>query len=253
MNFWNLENKTALVTAGSEGIGRATAQELLQLGATVLLVSCSESKLASARAFLGESRHLQTLAADLSEVSSRKLVEEKVRSLGPLDILVNNLGSADRGALTEMAQDRGDEQLRLNLTCSLDLTRRLFGPLKDARGSVINVTSVAAHRALPHRLWYGTAKAALEHATRHLAVEWGPQGIRVNAVAPWFTRTAMTAQALSDVAFTDKINSLTPLRRFAEPPVVDRAIAFLALPASQYSSGAVVRIDGGYLAQGGVG
>jgi tropinone reductase I len=103
---------------------------------------------------------------------------------------------------------------------------------------------------LPNRLAYGTTKAALDHFTRSLAVEWGPDGIRVNGVLPWFTRTEMVKSALEDAAFERDLIAATPLGRLAEPVDVARLVAFLALPDAAYVSGQLIAVDGGYLAQG---
>jgi len=122
--------------------------------------------------------------------------------------------------------------------------------LKASRGSVVNVSSVGGSRVLPDRVAYGTSKAALDYLTGYLAVEWGPDGIRVNAVLPWFTRTDMVQKVLEDRAFERKLIAATPLRRLAEPADVARAVAFLALPDSAYITGQLLAVDGGYLAQG---
>lgn len=103
---------------------------------------------------------------------------------------------------------------------------------------------------LPKLLALGTTKAALDHLTRSLAVEWGPDGIRVNGVLPWFTRTEMVKSALEDKAFERQLIAATPLRRLAEPGDVARVAAFLALPDSAYVTGQLIAVDGGYLAQG---
>ena len=116
--------------------------------------------------------------------------------------------------------------------------------------SVVIVTGATGSRVLPLRVAYGTSKAALDHLTRSLAVEWGPDGISVNAVLPWFTRTEMVQKVLDDAAFEQKLIAATPLRRLGEPSDVARAAAFLALRDSDCITGQLLAVDGGYLTQG---
>jgi len=120
----------------------------------------------------------------------------------------------------------------------------------SARGSIVNISSITSQVALPSRVLYGTSKAALDHLTRALAVEWGGDGIRVNAVLPWFTRTAMTTKVLDDPEWSERILQATPLARVAEPEDIARAAAFLAMPAAGFITGQLLPVDGGFLAKG---
>ena len=252
MNAWNLEGKIALVTGASEGIGFATVKELTTLGARVVMVSRSREKLERAASELSDGRFVETVAADLTTTSGRSAVIDRIAQLGKLDILVNNLGGSSKAKFVDTGLTDFEAQTQLNLVASLELTRLLASHLTASKGNIVNVTSIAAHRALPDRFWYGTAKAALEHATRHLASEWGPLGIRVNAVAPWFTSTRLTSAALADANFSDRLERLTPLRRLAKPEDIARVITFLTLPAAGYVTGVILPVDGGFLAQGGL-
>ena len=246
-NNWRLDGRVALVTGASEGIGFAIAQELIHLGAKVLIVSRSEKKLLAAS--LNSS--VLTLAADLTSKAGQESLFLKVKELGRLDILVNNLGQADRDPFIEMNEERADRQIAINLTANLSITKSLYPFLKECRGCVVNVSSVAGQRALPARLWYGLAKAGLDFSTKALASEWGKDGIRVNAVAPWFTRTPLVASVLDNKELSEKISSITPLGRVAEPTEIAHVVAFLAMPAASYMTGSIVTIDGGFTAQGG--
>lgn len=245
---WRLDGRTALVTGGSEGIGFAIARELVDLGARVLIVSRSEEKLAVAARELGVS----TLAADLTTAAGRSQVVAALVKHGQLDVLVNNLGQADRDSFNDMSDERAEHLLKINLTANLALTKSLYPFLRDSKGSVINVSSVAGQRALPNRLWYGLAKAAVDYSTKALASEWGAAGIRVNAVAPWFTRSPLVASILDDSKTTEKIRSITPLGRVAEPEEVARVVAFLSMSAASYVTGTVMTVDGGFTGQGGL-
>lgn len=245
---WRMEGLTALVTGGSEGIGYAIAKEFVSLGAKVLVVSRSEEKLTRVQQELGVS----VLSADLTTSEGREIVSREISKLGRLDILVNNLGQADRDSFMDMTTERAEMQVSINLTSNLSLTKILYPYLKEVRGSVINVSSVAGQRALPNRLWYGLSKSALDFATKALASEWGKDGIRVNAVAPWFTRTPLVASVLDNREVSEKILALTPLGRVAEPVEIARVVAFLGMPVSSYMTGTVVTVDGGFTAQGGL-
>lgn len=251
-NTWRLDGKIALVTGGSEGIGLAVAKELVSLGAEVIIASRSKTKLENAVAEIN-SENVSAVQADLSTASGQNLLLQNIVELGALDILVNNLGQADRGTFLEMDDSRIQSQIQLNLLATLSLTKSLYPYLKKAQGSVINVSSVAGQRALPNRLWYGVVKAGLDQATRALASEWGGDGIRVNAVAPWFTETPLTRSALSNPEMKKKILNLTPIKRVAAPQDIAKAVAFLAMPASSYVTGVILPVDGGYTAQGGLG
>lgn len=251
-NTWRLDGKIAIVTGGSEGIGLAIAKELVSLGAEVIIASRSKTKLENAVAEIN-SANVSAVQADLSTANGQNLLLQNIVERGALDILVNNLGQADRGTFLEMDDSRIQSQIQINLLATLSLTNSSYPYLKKARGSVVNISSVASQRALPNRLWYGVVKAGLDQATKALASEWGADGIRVNAVAPWFTETPLTRSALANPEMKQKILNLTPLKRVAAPLDIAKAVAFLAMPASSYVTGVILPVDGGYTAQGGLG
>ena len=177
---------------------------------------------------------------------------ERAKLLGELAALHEGHSgevAAFRRAAVDTALEDFRQMLEVNLLATFALCCAAHPHLKASRGSVVNVSSVTGSRVLPVRIAYGTSKAALDHLTRSLAVEWGPDGIRVNAVLPWFTRTEMVLKVLEDRDFERKLIAATPLRRLAEPADVARAVAFLALPDSDYISGQLLAVDGGYLPQ----
>ncbi len=235
--FWRLDGRTALVTGGTRGIGRAVADELASLGAKVIVV---------ARSVDPTCPH-ETLVADVT--TERASIVARIR--GPLHVLVHNAGTNVRGPLTSYEDSTIERLIHLNLTAPLLLSRDLHPQLKAAGdASVIHVGSVAGHLALPTGVAYASAKAGLAQAARTLALEWARDGIRVNTVAPWYTKTPLVEPVLADPAKLAGIIAATPLARVAEPHEIARPIAFLAMPAASYITGQCISVDGGMSIQG---
>ena len=244
---WQLRGRTALVTGGSRGIGRAIAEELKGLGADVMIVARDQAGLAEATQALG----VAGVAADVTTSVGRAAIVDAVRSRGPLHVLVHNAGSNVRGPLTSYDDATIERLLTLNLTAPLLLSRDLHPLLRDAHGaSVVHVGSVAGHIALATGVAYAAAKAGLAQAARTLALEWAADLIRVNAVSPWYTRTPLVEPILGKPETLANILARTPLGRIAEPREVATAVAFLAMPAASYITGQTLVVDGGMTIQG---
>lgn len=254
MNHWTLQGKTAVVAGASKGIGLATAEELLRHGAEVLFLARSEALIREAEeSFEARGWKAYGMVADIGEESQRMAVAERAEQLwGRLDILVNNVGTNIRKPTLEATFEDLRHVMDINAGAAFDLCLRLFPLLrKGKQSSVVNVASIAS---LTGVMWttaiYAMSKAALNRMTQYLAVEWGGEGIRVNAVNPWFIRTERVERVLSDPEKVRQIEKATPLGRVGEPEEVARAIAFLCMPAASYLTGLTLPVDGGFSQQG---
>ncbi len=229
---WSLRGRLALVTGGSRGIGLAVVEEFRALGADVIAVA--------------REAPVGGISADVTTPEGRAKIVDVIRERGALHVLVHNAGTNVRGPLTSYDDATIARLLDLNLTSPLLLSRDLHPYLRAAgSASVIHVGSVGGHVALPTGVAYGAAKAGLAQATRTLALEWARDGIRVNTVSPWYTRTPLVEPVLSDDKKLAAILGRTPLGRIAEPREIATAIAFLAMPASSYVTGQALVVDGG--------
>ena len=252
---WQLRGHTALVTGASKGIGYATARELAGLGADLLLVSRDEDYLEQVRVELGEDFpevRMLAFGADLTEAEERLAVFDWVADLGAsLSLLINNAGGNQPGATLDYAEEDYRAIFEQNLFSAFEMCRLAHPHLvQHANAAIVNVGSVSAMTYVRTGSPYGMSKAALHQLTRNLAVEWAVDGIRVNAVAPWYIRTQRSEPALADPDYLDEVLDRTPLRRIGEPEDVAAAIAFLCLPAATYITGQVLAVDGGFLNYG---
>lgn len=250
-----MDGQTALVTGASKGIGLACARELAALGADLLMVARDGDGLEAVRAELAEefpAVEARALAADLTREEDRLAVFDWIADLdAPLSVLVNNAGGNQPQAALDC--DDGDVRalLELNLVSAFALCR-LAHPHLLARpnAAIVNIGSVAGLRHVRSGTGVGLAKAALHQLTRNLACEWADDGIRVNAVAPWYVRTQRAESVLADPDTLDEVLERTPLGRIGEAEEVAAVAAFLCLPAAGYVTGQVVAVDGGFLALG---
>ncbi|MGY0561581.1 MULTISPECIES: SDR family oxidoreductase [unclassified Luteimonas] len=252
---WRLDGQLALVTGGSAGIGRAIARELLGFGARVVIVARDGNALELARDELLDEfpqGEVQALIGDVADDEQRREILDWVEDQGEgLNILVNNAGGNRSRRATEYAEDEWREIFEVNLFSAFELSRYAFPLLTQHPGScIVNVGSVAGLTHVRTGAPYGMSKAALHQMTRNLAVEWAAEGVRVNAVAPWYIRTRRTSGALADPDYLDEVLLSTPMDRIGEPEEVAAAVAFLCLPASSYVTGECIAVDGGFLRYG---
>ena len=253
---WRLDGQLALVTGGSAGIGRAVASELLGFGADVLLAARDVAALDAVRAELMEDfpeREVQAFVADVADDEQRRELLDWVEDQGEgqLDILVNNAGGNLSKPATDYADDEWRQIFEVNLFSAFELSRYAHPMLvRHPQSSIVNVGSVSGLTHVRTGAPYGMAKAALHQMTKNLAIEWAEDGVRVNAVAPWYIRTRRTSTKLADPDYLDDVLLRTPLGRVGEPEEVAAAVAFLCLPAAGYVTGECIAVDGGFLRYG---
>lgn len=252
---WRLDGQLALVTGGTAGIGRAIARELLGFGARVLVAARDADGLDATRMELEEEfpdGEIRTCVADVSDDEQRRELLDWVGDIDDgLNILVNNAG----GNITKAANDYTEDEWRgifeTNLFSAFELSRLAYPLLvKHAASAIVNVGSVSGITHVRSGAPYGMTKAAMHQMTRNLACEWAEDGIRVNAVAPWYIRTRRTSGKLADPDYLDDVLLRTPMGRIGEAEEVAAAVAFLCLPASSYVTGECIAVDGGFLRYG---
>jgi len=236
--FASLEGKTALVTGGSRGIGRAIALELARAGANVTVSYRSGKDEAEAVAEEAGAKAVQADVADTDE--AKRLVEEA----GELDILVNNAGVTRDGLLARMPDDDWSDVISTNLGGVFHTCRAAArGMMKRRAGSIVNVSSIVGLRGNPGQTNYAASKAGIIGFTKSLARELGTRGVRANVVAPGYVDTRLT-QVIAD-EMKQLMLANTPLGRFGTPEDIAAAVRFLCSDEAAFITGDVLLVDGG--------
>jgi len=253
LDQWMLTDTLALVNGATKGIGLACAQAFLDLGARVMIVARNpddvEHQLGSWRK---QGFDVHGIAADVADPSGREALFAEIScQWSHLDIVVNNVGTNIRKKSVEFSTEEYRHIMNTNMDATFDVCKRAYPMLKKSKaGALVNMLSVAGFTHLRTGAPYAMSKAALNQLTRNLAVEWAVDGIRVNGVAPWYTKTPLVEAVLKDEQYLSDILARTPLGRIAEPEEVASVVAFLCMPASSYVIGQCIAVDGGFLING---
>lgn len=240
----NFDNKIALITGAASGIGRATADLFAERGARVIGVDL-DAKGLEPLADAG----MTTLCGDMTDDTLPGAVGDILDAMGcPLAILVNNAGIGGGGGLLDTTDDDLRRYMEVNVIGLFRMARFAVGRMRAAGGgNIVNVASIYAEVGAQKSSGYSASKGAVAALTRQMATDFGPDGIRVNAVAPGLIETPLTADRIRTEKWRHKIFvEQSPLRRVGQPSDVARAIAFLASEDAAFVSGETLRVDGGW-------
>lgn len=242
---WNIEG-TVVVTGAARGNGAAIARRLAQRGARVIVADRERDRALGSAASLRDAGHdAEARTVDVADEQAVEQLADVAAARGDLVGWVNNAGIIDRTPILELSLEAWERMMQINARGCF-LGTRAAGRRLTAGGTIVNLSSISAQVALPNTAHYGASKGAVELLTRHAALELGPRGIRVNAVAPGTIRTAMTEDRLADPEQLQRTVGRIPLGRVGKPEDVAGAAAFLCSPESAYVNGATIFVDGGF-------
>lgn len=237
------QGKTVIITGAGKGIGRACAQDMARHGAKVIAMARTQADLDSLAAETG----CTPIIVDLADTAAARAA---MQAAGTADYLINCAGTNVLESIFDMTEDGYETVMGINLRaaliCAQDFARARVAA--GGGGAIVNVTSIAGHRGFAEHMVYAASKAGLEGATRVMARELGPHGIRVTAVAPTVTMTELAAAAWSAPEKRDPMMARHPMQRFAEVEDVARTIRLLLSDEAPMVTGSVLPIDGGFLA-----
>ncbi len=244
-------DKVVVITGAGSGIGAASAQRFAAEGASVVLVGRTEEKLQKVKEALPAGKHL-VVSCDVSEAEQVRQLSEKVNQhYGRADVLVNNAGSIVQGRIHEVSPDDWKKLMGTDLDGVYYCTHYFMPALLKTKGNVVNISSVSGLGGDWGMSVYNAAKGAVTNFTRALAMDYGSDGVRVNAICPGFTFTDLTENAKQDEELLARFYDRIPLRRAGEADDIASAIVFIASDDARYITGANLPVDGGLTASNG--
>jgi NAD(P)-dependent dehydrogenase (short-subunit alcohol dehydrogenase family) len=239
-NMFNLSGKVAIITGSTRGIGRGIAEAMIEAGASVVVSSENAAETAAAAAELGA----YGIACDVTDAAAlAALVDGAVARFGGLDILVCNAGITD--SRERNTAEEFDRVIAVNLRSQVTLTQLALPHLEARQGSVILISSIGGIRGNSMINSYALSKAGVAQLARNIAVQWGPKGVRANAISPGLIRTDLTAQLPQDSEFMARRMQMTPLRRMGTVEEIGASAVYLASKAGGFVNGHNLVIDGG--------
>ncbi len=251
LDSFRLDDRVAIVTGASEGIGRALSLGLANAGADIVACSRDKSKLEGLIAEINAmGRRAESYSIDISQVDQIAALRDFVRDqFGALHILVNGAAYTIEALAWDTTEPEWNKSVDTSLKGTYFACTILGELMREAGyGKIINMSSTYARTTIPTRSVYSAIKAAISHLTESLAVEWGPEGIRVNSLAPTAVRTPSRAEYLAK--FEEAVTARIPLGRIAETDDLLAAAVYLASPASDFVTGHTLFVDGGFVANG---
>ena len=252
------KEKTVIVTGAGSGIGRATAIRFAEEGARVVLVGRTADTLAeTAEQFPEDHTWIHTdnylcVTCDISVQSQvQEMIKHTIDKFERIDVLVNNAGKATQGKITDLSAEDWRSAIDVNLNGTFYVSQAAMPHLIETKGSIVNVSSLSGMGGDWNMAAYNAAKAGVTNLTRTLALDHGPDGVRINAVNPSVTKTSMTTAIQDNDSKTDKFLARCPLGRLAAPEDIAAAITFLASSDAAMITGVNLPVDGGVSASNG--
>lgn len=240
-----LDDKIAIITGGSSGIGKATAAEFITEGAEVVIADIDEDRGTAVAEELG----CEFVRTDVTEYEQvEELVESTVQEHGRLDVMVNNAGIGSETSIEEMELEEWHRVIEVDLSGVMHGMKAALPHLDESDGCIINTASIYGLVGGKGAASYSAAKGGVVNLTQQVAIDYADEGIRVNSVCPGFVDTPMTEELLKSERFYKFLEANTPMDRPAQPEEIAPVIAFLASEKASYMTGANVPVDGGWTA-----